>query len=93
MHRGETIGKRRLTDRSVALIVNRRARLLALRCSAPVAAPVRHSAARAGIEERKIDNATGHKNLPVVRAYIRAASTFDDSSMCYRLPTRGSSFA
>jgi hypothetical protein len=36
------------------------------------------AAARAGIEERKIGNVTRHKNLPVLRSYIRAATAFDD---------------
>ena len=36
------------------------------------------AAAAAGIEERKIANVTRHKNLPVLRRYIRAATAFDD---------------
>ena len=35
-------------------------------------------AVAAGIEERKIANVTRHKNLPVLRGYIRAATAFDD---------------
>ena len=36
------------------------------------------AAAAAGVEERKIANVTRHKNLPVLRGYIRAATAFDD---------------
>jgi hypothetical protein len=36
------------------------------------------AAAAAGVEERKIANVTRHKNLPVLRKYIRAATAFDD---------------
>jgi len=36
------------------------------------------AAAAAGVEERKIQNVTRHKNLPVLRGYIRAATAFDD---------------
>ncbi len=34
-------------------------------------------AAAAGVE-RKIANVTRHRNLPVLRGYIRAATAFDD---------------
>jgi hypothetical protein len=40
------------------------------RCPAPAAA--------AGIEERKIANVTRHKNITVLRRYIRSATAFDD---------------
>jgi hypothetical protein len=36
------------------------------------------AAAAAGVEERKIANVTRHKNLPVLRRYIRSATAFDD---------------
>jgi hypothetical protein len=37
------------------------------------------AAAAAGVEERKIANVvTRHKNLPVLRRYIRNATAFDD---------------
>jgi hypothetical protein len=37
------------------------------------------AAAAAGVEERKIANVTTrHRNLPVLRSYIRAAAAFDD---------------
>jgi hypothetical protein len=31
-----------------------------------------------GSRERKIANVTRHKNLPVLRSYIRAATAFDE---------------
>jgi hypothetical protein len=34
--------------------------------------------AAAGVEERKIANVSRHKDLPVLRHYIRAATAFDD---------------
>ena len=72
----------RLSDQSVALIVKRRARAVGV----PAAELSGHSlragyataAASAGVEERKIANVTRHKNLPVLRRYIRAATAFDD---------------
>jgi len=36
------------------------------------------AAAAAGVEERKIANVSRHKDLPVLRRYIRAATAFDD---------------
>jgi len=36
------------------------------------------AAAAAEIEERKIANVTRHKNITVLRRYIRAATEFDD---------------
>ena len=36
------------------------------------------AAATAGIDERKIANVTRHKNITVLRRYIRSATAFDD---------------
>ncbi|MGB0097924.1 MAG: hypothetical protein WBP81_35970 [Solirubrobacteraceae bacterium] len=36
------------------------------------------AAAAAGVEERKIAKVTRHRNLPVLRGYIRAATALDD---------------
>jgi hypothetical protein len=36
------------------------------------------AAAAAGVEEHKIANVSRHKDLPVLRRYIRAATAFDD---------------
>ena len=82
MRRGDTLTERRLSDQSVALIIKRRATNAGL----PPALLLGHSlhagyataAAAAGVEERKIANVTRHKNLPVLRGYIRAATAFDD---------------
>ena len=88
MRRGDKLTDRRLSDQSVALIVN----------AAPPAAGLPpellsgHSlragyataAATAGVEERKIANVTRHKNITVLRGYIRRATAFDDSAKCCR---------
>jgi site-specific recombinase XerD len=82
MRRGDTLTDRRLSDQSVALIVKRRAQTAGL----PPTLLSGHSlragyateAAAAGVEERKIANVTRHKNLPVLRGYIRTATAFDD---------------
>ena len=82
MQRGARIGRSRLSDQSVALIVKRRARTAGLPpellSGHSLRAGYATSAARAGIEERKIANVNRHKNLPVLRSYIRAATAFDD---------------
>ncbi len=84
MRRGDTLTAERLSDQSVALIVKRRATDAGIRRE-ELATLSGHSlragyatAAAAGVEERKIANVTRHKNLPVLRRYIRAATTFDD---------------
>ena len=82
MRRGDTLTDECLSDQSVALIVKRRAQAAGL----PTALLSGHSlragyataAAGAGVEERKIANVTRHRNLPVLRGYIRAATAFDD---------------
>ena len=82
MRRGDTVTDRRLSDQSVALIVKRRARTAglppALLSGHSLRAGYATAAASAGVEERKIANVTRHKNLPVLRGYIRAATAFDD---------------
>ena len=81
MRRGDTLTDRRLTDQSVALIVKRRAQaagLPPLLSGHSLRAGYATAAAAAGVEERKIANVTRHKNLPVLRGYIRAATAFDD---------------
>ena len=82
MRRGDTLTEQRLTDQSVALIVKRRAQAADLRpeklSGHSLRAGYATAAASAGVEERKIANVTRHKNLPVLRGYIRAATAFDD---------------
>ena len=85
MRRGDTLTGERLSDQSAALIVKRRAAAAGIRPE-EIATLSGHSlragyataAAAAGVEERKIANVTRHKNLPVLRRYIRAATAFDD---------------
>jgi hypothetical protein len=79
----DTLTEQRLSDQSVALIVKRRAQAAAsptaLLCGHPLRAGYATAAASAGVEERrKIANVTRHKNLPVLRGYIRAAPAFND---------------
>jgi site-specific recombinase XerD len=82
MRRGDTLTEQRLTDQSVALIVKRRAQTAGVRpeklSGHSLRAGYATAAASAGVEERKIANVTRHKNLPVLRGYIRAATAFDD---------------
>jgi site-specific recombinase XerD len=82
MRRGDTLTDQRLSDQSVALIVKRRARTAglppALLSGHSLRAGYATAAASAGVEERKIANVTRHKNLPVLRGYIRTATVFDD---------------
>ena len=74
-----------LSDQSVALVVKRRAKeaelnekLVARLAGHSLRAGYATAAAAAGIEERKIVNVTRHKNLDVLRGYIRPAIAFDD---------------
>jgi site-specific recombinase XerD len=82
MRRGDKLTDRRLSDQSVALIVKRRAQAAGLPPTFLSGHSLRSgyatAAAAAGVEERKIANVTRHKNLPVLRGYIRAATAFDD---------------
>jgi len=82
MRRGDKLTDRRLSDQSVALIVKRRAQAASLPptflSGHSLRAGYATAAAAAGVEERKIANVTRHKNLPVLRGYIRAATAFDD---------------
>ena len=85
MRRGDTLTSERLSDQSVALIIKRRAADAGIRAEElttlsghSLRAGYATAAAAAGVEERKIANVTRHRNLPVLRAYIRAATAFDD---------------
>jgi integrase len=82
MRRGDTVGAERLTGQSVALIVKRRANAAGLGPEQLSGHSLRAgyvtAAAAAGVEERKIANVSRHKDLPVLRRYIRAATAFDD---------------
>ena len=83
MRRGETITDRRLSDQSVALIIKRRATRARLPHTEDLSghslrAGYATAAAAAGVEERKIANVTRHKNITVLRGYIRRATAYDD---------------
>jgi Phage integrase family len=82
MHRGQHVGDR-LTAQSVALIVKRRAGTAGLeptkRSGHSLRAGYTTTAAARGIEERKIARVTRHKNLAVLRGYIRPETAFEDS--------------
>ena len=82
MRRGDNLTRRRLSNQAVALIIKRRAKAAgvppALLSGHSLRAGYATAAAAAGVEERKIANVTRHKNLPVLRCYIRAATAFDD---------------
>ena len=82
MRRGDNLTDRRLSDQSVALIVKRRAEAAgvspALLSGHSLRAGYATAAAAAGVEERKIANVTRHRNLQVLRGYIRTATAFDD---------------
>jgi site-specific recombinase XerD len=82
MRRGDTVGAERLTGQSVALIVKRRSKAAGLGPGQLSGHSLRAgyvtAAAAAGVEERKIANVSRHKDLPVLRRYIRAATAFDD---------------
>jgi site-specific recombinase XerD len=82
MRRGDTLTDRRLSDQSVALIVKKRATAAGvspeLLSGHSLRAGYATTAASAGVEERKIANVTRHRNLPVLRGSIRAATAFDD---------------
>jgi site-specific recombinase XerD len=81
IHRGDRLSTDRLTDQSVALIVKKRARAAGLDTELLSGHSLRAgyiTAAAAGVEERKIANVSRHRDLPVLRRYIRAATAFDD---------------
>jgi integrase len=82
MRRGDTVGAERLSGQSVALIVKRRANAAGLAPEQLSGHSLRAgyvtAAAAAGVEERKTANVSRHKDLPVLRRYIRAATAFDD---------------
>jgi site-specific recombinase XerD len=71
----------RLSARSVARIVKRRAALVGLDPGRIAGHSLRSgfasSAAAAGIEERDIARVTGHKSLSVLRGYMQAGTLFD----------------
>jgi site-specific recombinase XerD len=85
MRRGDNVTGDRLTAQSVALTVKKVAEAAGLD-EDQVGELAGHSlragyitaAAAAGVEERKIANVSRHRNLPVLRSYIRNAQAFDE---------------
>ena len=75
---------KRLTDKSVALVVKRAARLVGLDPARfgghSLRAGLATAAAQAGASERSIMAQTGHKSLPMVRRYIRSGSLFKENA-------------
>jgi len=74
----------RLSDRSVALIVKRRAELIGIDpatvSSHSLRAGLATAAAAAGASEGAIAATTGHKSMTVLRGYIRAGNLFNDNA-------------
>ncbi|CAA9370505.1 MAG: hypothetical protein AVDCRST_MAG93-8392 [uncultured Chloroflexia bacterium] len=74
----------RLSDKGVAQAVKRGAERACLDPSLYAGHRLRTglvtSAAAAGVEERLIAKQTGHKNMRVLRRYIREGSLFNDNA-------------
>ena len=74
----------RLSGRSVAEIVKRACRAVGLRASDfsghSLRAGLATAAAMAGVDERSIQEQTGHKSLKVLRTYIREGSLFRNNA-------------
>lgn len=77
------ISRRRLCAESVAIVVKRRARAAGLDADRYAGHSLRSglvtTAALSGASERAIANQTGHRSMPILRRYIRAASVFEAS--------------
>ena len=78
INRHGQLGRARLSDRSVALIVKRAARAAGLDprlyAGHSLRAGLATSAAEAGVSERAIMAQTGHTSVTMVRKYIRSSS-------------------
>ena len=74
------VSARRLTDRQVARIVQRRAAAVGLNATRyaghSLRAGLATSAAAAGVEERDIMRQTGHRSVVVMRRYVRDGQLF-----------------
>jgi integrase len=84
INRHGQLGKARLSDRAVALVVKRTALAAGLDPKLVAGHSLRSgmatSAARAGATEAEIMNQTGHRSLPVLRRYIRRGSLFTENA-------------
>lgn len=81
---GNAVTGERLTDKSIALVVKRAARLVGLDPARfgghSLRAGLATAAAQAGASERSIMAQTGHKSLPMVRRYIRSGNLFKENA-------------
>ena len=76
-----SVGSTRLSDRSVALIVQRAAKKAGLDpglfAGHSLRAGLATAAAAAGVSEHDIARTTGHKSVAVLRRYVRTATVFE----------------
>jgi site-specific recombinase XerD len=74
----------RLTDKSVALVVKRSAKAAGISpkhfAGHSLRAGLATAAAIAGVDERAIQEQTGHRSLKVLRTYIREGSLFRNNA-------------
>jgi integrase len=81
LRRGDHVAPDRLTGQSVALILKRRAHPAGRDPGQLSGHSLRSgyitAAAAAGVEERKIQNVSRHRNIGVLRSYVRTANAFD----------------
>jgi len=79
------VSERRLSDRTVAMVVKRAAAAVGLDPARYAGHSLRAgfatAAAAAGAEERSIMKQTGHRNVMMVRRYIREGSIFRDNAV------------
>jgi integrase len=78
------LGDKPLSDRAVALVVQRTAHAAGLDPTRFAGHSLRSgmatSAARGGASEAEIMSQTGHRSLPVLRRYIRRGSLFNENA-------------
>jgi site-specific recombinase XerD len=82
INRHGTVGTARLSDRSVALIIQRAAKRAGLDPGRVFAghslrAGLATAAAAAGVSEHDIARTTGHRSVAVLRRYVRTATVFE----------------
>ena len=79
--KGGSVGESRLSDRSIALIVQRAAKRAGLDPAAfsghSLRAGLATAAAAAGVSEHDIARTTGHRSIAVLRRYVRTATVFE----------------
>ncbi len=83
INRHGQISKRRLCDKSIAIIVKRSAQAIGLDASDfaghSLRAGLATQSAMNGLSERSIMKQTGHKSVEVLRRYIREGTAFEDN--------------